>query len=140
MAAVNQATAIANQLGLNIPLLNQGLNAALPGFVAEIQAPFQTPSLASDTWSQMQTSLQNAGFTILYLPALDGNGDLDTDANNNLLVLTQTYTLAAPSSLTASGQTGCSYLDTASSNSLGGTLGVTGPASFTFQVTLGVNV
>ncbi len=140
MAAVNQATAIANQLGLNIPLLNQGLNAALPGFVAEIQAPFQTPSLASDTWSQMQTSLQNAGFTILYLPALDGNGDLDTDANNNLLVLTQTYTLAAPSSLTASGQTGCSYLDTASSNSLGGTLGVTGPASFTFQVTLGVDV
>ena len=118
MAAVNQATAIANQLGLNVPLLNQGsmrcCRVSSPKSSAVPDAVLGFRHMGSDADQPPERRIHR-----LY-PGAGWNGDLDTDANNNLLVLTQTYNPASPTSLTASGQTGSSYLDAASSNSLGG--------------------
>jgi Ca2+-binding RTX toxin-like protein len=132
LAQLNTATSIANQaLGLNIPLVNESLSSAL-GIPRDIQAPFQTQPSGPD-WPTVQSQLESAGFTVL----APFTGDLD--ANGNLLKVSWSRTLPAPTALfTASGHTGFSYLDSAA----GGLLGAINAQAqdVTFQVALGVDL
>jgi Ca2+-binding RTX toxin-like protein len=126
------STAIADQaLGQHIPLVNETLSSAL-SLGRDIQTPFQT-QLNGPDWDTVRSNLENAGFTVL--APFTGNPDV----NGNLLLISWSRTLDNPSILfTASGQTGFSYLDSATGDLLGA---ISAQAqNLTFQATLGVDL
>jgi hypothetical protein len=141
VAAVGTATdsaAIVDQvLGVDsLPLAGQTLDQAL-GLATDFLRPFQTSlNQAATAWSSVAAQLQSAGFSI----PVPFTGT--PDANNNLLEVTWTQSLAPTDPIQVLGQTGFSYLDGAGSGGgLFGDLTATGSATVTisFGVDLGPN-
>ena len=120
-----------------IPLLGD-LDSDLP-IVSTLTEPFTKTNLLSTTWIAILSDLANY-FTVVYPNVSNGDTPGTPNGEGDLLEVKWTTTVSSlPSSFTASGTTGCDYLDSA--GDLTGQIQVSEspPPTLTFSVTFGVD-